>query len=138
MSQWSSARFHRLVSGRLNSPNFLDYNEKSGKNYIQSYVLVYRKNKVKISYQDWKKMHDLGLFDPLHVIGAYPLSVITRSFLKHLTCSQEGTTSHPNLPRKPNSKWSTSFCCKPWRTRNITQQSELVVLIPGDISPVQW
>lgn len=69
ISQWSSDRFHRLVSGRLNSPNFLNYNEKSGKNYIQTYVLVYRKNKVKVSYQQWKQMHDLGLFDPLHVIG---------------------------------------------------------------------
>ncbi|GBE86434.1 predicted protein [Sparassis crispa] len=57
------------VTGTPNLDNFLDFNYKSHRNYMATYVYVYRKQDWYVSTDLYNKLYRTGMLDHKHIIG---------------------------------------------------------------------
>ncbi|KAH9943679.1 hypothetical protein B0H21DRAFT_695410 [Amylocystis lapponica] len=69
MAQWVSPDYLSRVAGVPALDNPLQFNYKSDRNYMATYVLVYRKTSVSVPATLYNKLLQSGMFDPTHMIG---------------------------------------------------------------------
>ncbi|KAJ7178255.1 hypothetical protein C8R46DRAFT_1029740 [Mycena filopes] len=69
MARWTSPEFLKACGGRPNSLNPFAFNRTSDRNFIWSYVSVYRRTSVRVPRAIYNLYLQNGLFDPDHIIG---------------------------------------------------------------------
>ncbi|KAJ7079275.1 hypothetical protein B0H15DRAFT_914148 [Mycena belliarum] len=83
MATWVSPKFLKACAGRTNSRNALAFNTTSNRNFLESYVDVYRRTKVRVP-RDLYNLHlSLGNFDPTHIYGTpylKPFELLTKEW----------------------------------------------------------
>ncbi|KAK6972318.1 hypothetical protein R3P38DRAFT_3335904 [Favolaschia claudopus] len=70
MARWTSSKFLTACAGSTNSLNPFAFNTTSHRNFISSYVPVYRRTSVRVPRDLYNFYLKEGLFDPDHIIGA--------------------------------------------------------------------
>ncbi|KAJ7149916.1 hypothetical protein C8R46DRAFT_1306347 [Mycena filopes] len=77
MARWTSPEFLKACGGRPNSLNPFAFNRTSDRNFIWSYVSVYRRTSVRVPRAIYNLYLQNGLFDPDHIIGTPYLKEFT-------------------------------------------------------------
>lgn len=69
MQQWRDKEFLRKCAGQSNSDNPFAFNVTSNKNYLSSYIHVFRKERVRVPADLYNLYQSQGLLDASHTIG---------------------------------------------------------------------
>ncbi|KAJ7186588.1 hypothetical protein C8R46DRAFT_1024628 [Mycena filopes] len=77
MARWTSPEFLKACGGRPNSLNPFTFNRTSDRNFMWSYVSVYRRTSVRVPRAIYNLYLESGLFDPDHIIGAQLCCTVT-------------------------------------------------------------
>jgi hypothetical protein len=74
MGTWASSKYLTRCASRANSTNPFVFHDVSDRNFMQGYVLTYRRCQVRMAAKVYNNYGSKGLFDPNHIIGTNQFS----------------------------------------------------------------
>ncbi|KAJ7247455.1 hypothetical protein C8J57DRAFT_962824, partial [Mycena rebaudengoi] len=113
MGTWASSKYLTRCASRPNSTNPFVFHDVSDINFMQSYVLMYRRCQVRMAAKDYNNYGSKGLFDPNHIIGTPyhgEWTMYTGKWKDVPVCMFKGTQSNMYyvICATPPADWNTS------------------------------
>jgi hypothetical protein len=111
MDTWVSPEFLKRCAGQPNSLNPFLFHVNSDRNFISSFVKVYRKREARVPETLYNLYQSRGLFDPDHIIGSYSPFILTSIFdmlLRHSVHEGMDSGVDTEVGRGPSQPWPRS------------------------------